>query len=305
MINFAGLMAAAGAFIIWGVLPAYWKLLQQVPAYEILCHRMSWSLVLTLGLVFLTGRRAIFRQALKDRQNLITFTTTGLLLALNWLLYIWAVNAGFIVEASLGYFINPLINVFFGMIFFQEKMRPIQWFALLLAGLGVLYLTFYYGRFPWIALVLAVSFGLYGLLHKKNSLGALDALCLETGVLFLPAAAVLIGLAWKGGGSFGRIDLSGTLLLVGTGFITTVPLLLFGYAAQKIPLSTLGLMQYLAPSINLLLGIYIYGEEFPPARMVGFMLIWSALVIFMAENLLRHFRNKKKVLSVAGPAENI
>ncbi|TKB28676.1 EamA family transporter RarD [Desulfopila sp. IMCC35006] len=303
--NFAGLMAAAGAFIIWGVLPAYWKLLQQVPAYEILCHRMSWSLVLTLGLVFLTGRRAIFRQALKDRQNLITFTTTGLLLALNWLLYIWAVNAGFIVEASLGYFINPLINVFFGMIFFQEKMRPIQWFALLLAGLGVLYLTFYYGRFPWIALVLAVSFGLYGLLHKKNSLGALDALCLETGVLFLPAAAVLIGLAWKGGGSFGRIDLSGTLLLVGTGFITTVPLLLFGYAAQKIPLSTLGLMQYLAPSINLLLGIYIYGEEFPPARMVGFMLIWSALVIFMAENLLRHFRNKKKVLSVAGPAENI
>ncbi len=298
-------MAAAGAFIIWGVLPAYWKLLQQVPAYEILCHRMSWSLVLTLGLVFLTGRRAIFRQALKDRQNLITFTTTGLLLALNWLLYIWAVNAGFIVEASLGYFINPLINVFFGMIFFQEKMRPIQWFALLLASLGVLYLTFYYGRFPWIALVLAVSFGLYGLLHKKNSLGALDALCLETGVLFLPAAAVLIGLAWKGGGSFARIDLSGTLLLVGTGFITTVPLLLFGYAAQKIPLSTLGLMQYLAPSINLLLGIYIYGEEFPPARMVGFMLIWSALVIFMAENLLRRFRNKKKVLSVAGPAENI
>lgn len=305
MINLAGLMAAAGAFIIWGILPVYWKLLQQVPAYEILCHRMSWSLVLTLGLVFLTGRRAVFGQALKDRQNLITFTTTGLLLALNWLLYIWAVNAGFIVEASLGYFINPLINVLFGMIFFQEKMRPIQWFALLLASLGVLYLTFYYGRFPWIALALAVSFALYGLLHKKNHLGALDALCLETGALFLPAAAVLVGLACTGGGSFGRIDLSGSLLLIGTGFITTVPLLLFGYAAQKIPLSTLGMMQYLAPSINLILGVYVYGEEFPQARMVGFMLIWSALAIFMAENLFRRFRNKKKVLSVVKPAENI
>ena len=150
---------------------------------------MFWSLLLTLGLVFLTGRRAVFRQALRERKNLVTFTVTGLLLAVNWLLYIWAVNAGFIVEASLGYFINPLINVFFGMIFFREKMRPVQWLALLLAFLGVLYLTFYYGRFPWIALVLAISFAIYGLLHKKNDLGALDGLCLETGVMFLPAAA--------------------------------------------------------------------------------------------------------------------
>ena len=266
---------------------------------------MSWSLVLTLGLVLLTGRRAVFLQALKERQNLITFTITGLLLALNWLLYIWAVNAGFIVETSLGYFINPLINVLFGMIFFQEKMRPVQWIALLLAVIGVLYLTFYYGRFPWIALALGVSFAIYGLLHKKNSLGALDALCLETGVLFLPAAAVLVGLACTGGGSFGRIDLSGSLLLIGTGLITTVPLLFFGYAAQNIPLSTLGLMQYLAPSINLMLGVFVYGEEFPRSRMVGFMLIWSALAIFMADNLLRSLRHKKKVLAVVKPIENI
>jgi len=306
MTNFSGLIAAAGAFILWGILPVYWKLLQDVPAYEILCHRMAWSLVLTLGLVFFTGRRTVFRQALKERRNLITFTVTGLLLAVNWLLYIWAVNAGFIVEASLGYFINPLINVFFGMIFFREKMRPIQWFALFLAFLGVLYLTVYYGRFPWIALVLAVSFATYGLLHKKNSLGALNGLCLETGILFLPAAAILIGLAYNGGGAFGRIELSGTLLLVGTGVITTVPLLLFGYAAHKIPLSTLGLMQYLAPSINLLLGVFVYGEEFPQARMIGFMLIWLALAIFMADNLLRRLRtleNQKNVLAVAEPGE--
>jgi chloramphenicol-sensitive protein RarD len=298
MTNIHGLLAAAGAFILWGVLPAYWKLLQQVPAYEILCHRMAWSLVLTLGLVFLTGRRAVFRQALRERKNIITFTATGLLLAVNWLLYIWAVNAGFIVEASLGYFINPLINVFFGMIFFKEKMRPVQWLALLLAFLGVLYLTIYYGQFPWIALVLATSFAIYGLLHKQNTLGALDALCLETGILFLPAAAVLIGLAFTGSGSFGKIEVSGSLLLVGTGVITTVPLLLFGYAAHKIPLSTLGLMQYLAPTINLMLGIFIYGEEFPTTRMIGFMLIWGALAIFMADNLLRRLRNKKRVLTV-------
>jgi chloramphenicol-sensitive protein RarD len=299
MTKFGGLLAAAGAFILWGILPAYWKLLQEVPAYEILCHRMSWSLLLTLGLVFFTGRRAVFLQALKERKNLITFTATGLLLALNWLLYIWAVNAGFIVETSLGYFINPLINVFFGMIFFGERMRPVQWLALLLALLGVLYLTLYYGRFPWIAIALASSFGTYGLLHKKNNLGALDGLCLETGILFLPAVAVLIGLACAGTGSLGRINLSGSLLLVGTGIVTTVPLLFFGYAAKKIPLSTLGLMQYLAPSINLVLGVFVYGEEFPRTRMVGFMLIWSALAIFMAENLLRHLRKKKKILTLA------
>jgi chloramphenicol-sensitive protein RarD len=301
MTRFGGILAAAAAFSLWGVLPAYWKLLQAVPAYEILCHRMFWSLLLTLGLVFLTGRKAIFRQALRERKNLVTFTVTGLLLAVNWLLYIWAVNAGFIVEASLGYFINPLINVFFGMIFFREKMRPVQWLALFLAFLGVLYLTFYYGRFPWIALVLAISFATYGLLHKRNDLGALDGLCLETGVMFLPAAALLVGLASSGSGAFGTTGSLEALLLVGTGVATTIPLLLFGYAAKKIPLSTLGLMQYLAPTINLVLGVFVYGEEFPRARMVGFMLIWTALAIFMAENLLRRLRKNKKVLTATEP----
>lgn len=304
MTSVRGILAAAAAFILWGILPAYWKLLQEVPAYEILCHRMSWSLLLTLGLVVVTGRRALFRQALKERKNIITFTTTGLLLAVNWLLYIWAVNAGFIVEASLGYFINPLINVFFGMVFFREKMRWVQWFALLLACCGVTYLTVFYGQFPWIALVLATCFGIYGLLHKKNNLGALDGLCLETGILFLPATAVLVGLASTGGGSFGRIDLSGSLLLVGTGVVTTVPLLMFGYAAHKIPLSTLGLLQYLAPTINLVIGVFVYGEEFPRTRMVGFMLIWGALVIFMAENLFRRFFNKRKILAGVSPTKD-
>lgn len=290
------MLAAASAYILWGVLPAYWKLLQAVPAYEILCHRMVWSLLLTICLVYLYGRQTAFRKAVRERRNLITFTAAALLLTINWLLYIWAVNAGFIVEASLGYFINPLISVLFGMIFFRERMRPAQWVALLLAALGVLYLTVYYGRFPWIAMVLAVTFAIYGLLHKKNSMAALDGLCLETGLVFIPAVLFLAGLEVKQGGSFGHIGLSGSLLLAGSGIITTVPLLLFGYAAHNIPLSSLGLLQYLAPSINLVLGVFVYGEDFSRPRMIGFSLIWLALGLYMAENIFMRFRHGKKVL---------
>jgi chloramphenicol-sensitive protein RarD len=184
------------------------------------------------------------------------------------------------------------------MVFFKERMRPIQWLALLLAFLGVLYLTLYYGRFPWIALVLAFSFATYGLLHKKSDLGALDALCLETGILFLPAAAVLVYLGSAGGGAFGRVELSQTLLLIGAGVVTTLPLLFFGYAAKRIPLSTLGLMQYLAPTMNLLLGVLVYKEDFPQARFIGFSLVWGGLLLFVAENLLRRYRNNKRALLV-------
>lgn len=292
MKNVHGILAASCAFSLWGILPAYWKALDAVPAYEILCHRMSWSLLLTLGLIAATGGMRSFREALTVQKNLVTYSVTGVLLAVNWLLYIWAVNAGFIVEASLGYFINPLINVFFGMVFFQERMRLFQWLALLLAFLGVLYLTIYYGKFPWIALALAFCFATYGLLHKKNDLGSLDALCLETGLLFVPAAAFLIYLGFTGAGSFGRIEISGSLLLIGAGAVTTVPLLLFGYAAKRIPLSTLGLMQYLAPTINLLLGVFVYKEAFPQARFIGFSMVWGALAIFMAENLLQRYKKK-------------
>ena len=298
MNNANGILAAACAFAFWGILPAYWKALEGIPAYEILCHRMTWSLVLTLGLVQLTGGMKVFRKALSVKKNLVTYSVTGILLAINWLLYIWAVNAGYIVEASLGYFINPLINVFFGMVFFKEKMRPIQWLALLLAFLGVLYLTLYYGRFPWISLVLAFSFATYGLLHKKSDLGSLDALCLETGILFLPAAAVLVYLGGAGGGAFGRVELSQSLLLVGAGLVTTVPLLLFGYAAKRIPLSSLGLLQYLAPTINLLIGVLVYKEDFPQARFIGFSLVWGGLVLFVAENLLRRYKRKKLPLLI-------
>jgi len=296
MNNFRGIVAAACAYILWGILPVYWKLLQDVPAYEILCHRMSWSLIFTIVMILLVKRQTVLLAAIKDGKTVLTFTVTGLFLAVNWFLYIWAVNAGFIIEASLGYFINPLLNVLLGMVFFKERMRPVQWIALILAAAGVVYLTLFYGRFPWVALVLASSFATYGLLHKKSSLPALDGLCIETGVLFIPAAVVLAGLYFSGGGAFGHISPPVSLLLAGTGIITSIPLLLFGYAAHNIPLSTLGLLQYLAPTINLLLGIYVYNEEFPMQRMIGFVLIWSALALFLGENLLRRLRAKKRLV---------
>lgn len=296
MMDVRGAIAAIAAFALWGVLPAYWKALDTTPAYEILCHRMFWSLVLTLGLIQLRGGMQVFRRALTVKRNRVIYTVSGILLAVNWLLYIWAVNAGFIVEASLGYFINPLINVFFGMVFFGEKMRRVQWVALFCAFLGVLYLTVYYGKFPWISLVLAFSFATYGVIHKKSDLGSLDALCLETCVLFVPAAAVLVGLGVTGDGTFTQFGISHSLLLVGAGVVTTIPLILFGYAAKRIPLSTLGLFQYLAPSINLVIGVFVYKEDFPQARLVGFAMVWGGLLIFILENLFRRFALKRRLL---------
>ena len=296
MMDVRGVVAAIVAFTLWGVLPAYWKALDTVPAYEILCHRMLWSLVLTLGLIQVRGGMQVFRKALTVRRNRVIYTMSGILLAVNWLLYIWAVNAGFIVEASLGYFVGPLINVFFGMVFFGEEMRRFQWVALFLAFLGVLYLTVYYGKFPWIGLVLAFSFSTYGLLHKKNNIGSLDALCLETGVLFIPAAVVLVGLGVTGNGSFTQFGISHSLLLVGAGVVTTIPLLLFGYAAKRIRLSTLGLFQYLGPSISLVIGVFVYKEDFPQARLIGFSMIWGGLLLFLAENVFRRYSIKRTLL---------
>ncbi len=291
-----GVAAASAAYILWGILPIYWKLLQGVPAYEILCHRMFWSLVVTFVLILFLGRQQSLRRVLKEKKTVLVFTLIASLLAVNWLIYIWAVNSGHIIEASLGYFINPLINVFFGMVFFKERLRPVQWLALVLVVCGVFYLTFYYGHFPWIALVLAVTFATYGLLHKKVALAPLDGLCLESLVLFLPAFAFLCYLEIRGSGSFLHGDTTRSLLLFGTGIITAVPLLFFGYAANKIPLSTLGLLQYMAPTINLLIGLFIYNESFPRERMVGFTLIWVALLLYIVENLVRRVRFEKNVL---------
>ena len=289
----SGILAALSAYTLWGLLPLYWKLLAAVPAYEILCHRMAWSLVFTFGLIAVTGRLRSFSRHLRDKRTCAVFTVAALLLAVNWLLYIWAVNSGHVIEASLGYFINPLITVLFGVFFAGERLRPLQWAALFIALCGVLFLTFFYVLFPWIGLTLASTFALYGLLHKKSSLPALEGLSLETLVLFGPAFLFLLFREVAGAGVFGHGGTAQTLLLAGTGFITSLPLLLFGYAAHRIPLSLLGLLQYAAPTINLLLGIVLYREPFPLMRMVGFILIWLALLVYVLEGLvLRRRRNR-------------
>ncbi len=299
MARYSGIIAASCAYVVWGVLPIYWKALQAVPALEILCHRMSWSLLVTLAIIVCARRAAAFRKAVANGANLLIFGSSASLLAVNWLIYIWAVNAGYILEASLGYFINPLISVLFGVFFFRERLRPGQIAALFLVLAGVLYLTVYYGRFPWIALSLSSTFAVYGLLHKRSDLPSLDALGIEVLLFFVPAAGYLLFAAAAGDGAFLRGPATVDLLLVGAGVVTTFPLLLFGFAAHKIPLSTLGLLQYMAPTINFVIGIVLYREDFPRERMIGFCIIWTALALYLAEGALRRARTRRAVLSDA------
>lgn len=289
-----GLLAALGAFTIWGLLPLYWKSLAAAIPLEILCHRITWSTLFTLLLILLWRRSFSLLAAIRKPRTILRFMITALLLSGNWLIYIWAVNSNYIVESSLGYYINPLVNVLLGFFFLKERPRPLQWMALLFACLGVIYLTFAYGRFPWIALALAVTFGIYGLLKKTASLPSLEGLCLETGLLFLPALLTLFFLAGNDQLYFIEQEPSGQLLFAAAGLITSLPLLLFGYAAQRIQLSTLGVIQYLAPTLQLCIGIFVYSEDFPKEQMLGFSLVWFGLLIYAIEGIL--VRIKKKIL---------
>ena len=290
-----GAIAAFSAYLFWGFLPVYWKAISEVPPYEIFCHRVIWSLFFTLGLIMVMGRLKSYRRIISDKRSVVIFTLAALFLSVNWLLFIWAVNSGKVIEASLGYFINPLIVVLFGVIFLKEKLRRGQCFAIAIAFSGVLYLTFSYGQFPWIALALATTFALYGLVHKTTSLPVIEGLCLETTVLFIPAMGFLLFAEMNGTAKFGHVSLDTTLLLIATGVVTSFPLLLFGFAAHNISLTLLGLLQYTAPTINLLLGIFLYHEPFPPERMAGFMLVWTALAVYILEGVMVR-RNQRKVL---------
>lgn len=282
-----GTLTAASAYILWGFFPVYWKLLQNVSALEILGSRMTWSLIFLLGVLAYKRRWDWVRPALKNRKILLTFFVTALLLSVNWGTYIWAVNAGFIVETSLGYFINPLVNVLLGVVLLKEKLRNGQLLAVIIALLGVLYLTISYGSLPWIALTLAFSFGFYGLLRKTAALGSLEGLSLETGILFLPALAYLLYLQFDGTAAFGHSDLRTNLLLPLAGVTTAVPLLLFAAGARQITLVTLGILQYTAPTIQFLLGVLVYHEPFDTQRLIGFGLVWLALIIYTAEAVFR------------------
>jgi chloramphenicol-sensitive protein RarD len=289
----SGMLYAASAYAMWGLFPLYFKALQGLPPLEILLHRMVWSLAFVL--IVLAWRRhwRWLADVMRKPKVLGGFAASAVLLSTNWFIYIWAVNNDRVVDASLGYFINPLFNVLLGFLLLRERMRNVQWAAIGLAATGVLWLTWQVGEVPWVALSLAASFGLYGLLRKTAALGALEGLTLETLLLF-PLAAIWLGfLTTHGANSFIGASLSTQLLLAAAGPITAVPLLLFAAGARRIPLSLLGLLQYIGPTLQLLIGVWIYGEPFSGARLVGFALIWGALAVYSAEGVWQNWKARQ------------
>lgn len=287
-----GLIYAGAAFLIWGLGPIYWKALMAVPALEISAHRVVWAFLFILILIVIGRLGTEFVSALKDLRILLTLMLTAVILAFNWLLYVWAINNNYMLQGSLGYYINPLVNVVFGVLFLRERLRPAQVLAVLLAGAGVVYLTFSYGEFPWIALALAASFGLYGLIRKVAPVGALVGLGIETMFMLVPAAAYLIYLQAEGSASFLRGSVSVDLLLLGTSVLTAVPLTCFTAGARRINLSTVGLLQYLAPTLIFLLAVFYYHEPFAAAQVRTFIMIWIALIIYSADSMIYYRRRR-------------
>ncbi len=283
-----GIWYAIGAYTIWGLFPIYWKWLHQVPAGQLLSHRIGWSFLLLGVFILATRQWASFRKAAFSWRVLGIYLAAACLIGVNWLTYIWAVNAGFIVETSLGYFINPLLSVLLGVFFLRERLRPWQWVPVGLAALGVAYLTIVYGSLPWIALTLAFTFGVYGLVKKVAPLNSLYGLTLETGILFLPAVGYLLFEQFAGQGAFLHDGLRTDLLLVGAGLVTTVPLLMFASAARRIPLSLVGVIQYIAPTLQFLIGVLVYREPFSQHQLLGFGIVWIALIVFWTEGFFAH-----------------
>lgn len=284
-----GILYAALAYLSWGLFPLYFHQVALVPALEVVLHRTLWSLVFVLAALALRRQWAWVRGVLRQPRVLGAFALSALLLSANWLTYVWAVNNGHVVDASLGYFILPLVNVGMGFVFLRERPRAGQWLAVAVATCGVLWLAVQGGRVPWIALILALTFGFYGLLRKVAVLGALEGLTLETVMLAPVTVAILAYWAWQGQGALVQGDAHQLAWLVLGGPITAVPLLLFAAGARRIPLATMGILQYISPSIQLALGVLWFGESFPSQRIVGFGLIWTALLVYTVEGWL-HMR---------------
>jgi len=293
----SGILYALGAYVLWGLFPIYWKWLHQVPAIQVIGHRITWSFIMLMIVIFVTGQWTKFRKTL-TRRVLGVYLIAGILLSLNWLVYVWGVNTEHVVETSLGYFINPLFSVLLGMVFLKERLRPWQWLPIGLAASGVIYLTWTYGALPWIALSLTFTFGFYGLVKKLSPLGSLYGLTLETGLVFLPALGYLIFVQTTGGGAFGHSGAVSDLLLVVSGVVTTVPLLMFASAARRIPLTMIGIMQYIAPTLQFLIGVLVYKEPFTRISLIGFSLVWVALIIFWVEGMVAR-RARKGLVEVA------
>jgi chloramphenicol-sensitive protein RarD len=293
-------IAAVASFATWGLVPIYWKLLSRVPALEILAHRFVWTIVF-LGLLLSWQER--WREVignLRRRRSALFCLGSGIMVGLNWLLFIWAVNIGHVLETSLGYFMTPIVNVLLGAFILRERLSAWQTASILVAFFAVSILAFGYGHFPWIALGLCTSFGLYGLLRKQSGTAAIPGLFLET-LFLLPLALVyLVLLANRGALTFGPSHLSLSVILTTTGIVTAVPLIWFGYAARHLRLVTIGFLQYLSPSISFILGLFVYHETFTRQHLITFLLIWIALVLVSAEAVLR-WRTSKRVAAEAPP----
>ncbi|MCS0639366.1 EamA family transporter RarD [Streptomyces sp. LP05-1] len=295
----AGLLYGLGAYGLWGLVPLFWPLLQPAGAVEILAHRMVWSLAVVAVALLALRRWGWIAGLLRQPRRLGLITVAAAVITVNWGLYIWAVNTGHVVEASLGYFINPLVTIAMGVLLLKERLRPAQWAAVGIGLAAVVVLAVGYGRPPWLSLALAFSFATYGLVKKKVNLGGLESLAAETAIQFLPALAFLLWLGARGSGSFGTRGAGHAALLAATGLVTAVPLILFGAAAIRVPLSTLGLLQYLTPVFQFLLGVLHFHEEMPPERWAGFALVWLALSV-LTWDVLRATRRAR--LGAPGPS---
>ncbi|MFZ4243972.1 EamA family transporter RarD [Streptomyces griseoincarnatus] len=281
---------------MWGLVPLFWPLLKPAGAVEILAHRMVWSLVFVAAALAVIRRWAWIGELVRQPRRLALITVAAAVITVNWGVYIWSVNSGHVVEASLGYFINPLVTIAMGVLLLKERLRPVQWAAVGIGALAVVVLTVGYGRPPWISLVLAFSFATYGLVKKKVNLGGVESLAAETAIQFLPALGYLVWLGSQGESTFGAEGAGHALLLAATGIVTALPLVCFGAAAIRVPLSTLGLLQYLAPVFQFLLGIFYFKEAMPPERWAGFALVWLALTL-LTWDALRTARRAARALS--------
>jgi chloramphenicol-sensitive protein RarD len=280
-----GLIPAATSFALWGVFPLYFHLLHQVPATQVIANRIAWSCLFVLGWLGVRGEFGALRAALADRSVVLRLALTATLITLNWLTYVWGVVHGRVVETSLGYFIGPLVNVLLGVVVLSEKLTRTQWTAVALASVGVVYLTYVAGGLPWIALTLALSFALYGFLRKLVKVESLPGLATETLLLAPLAVAYLIWCQATGVGALGQTGGLVDLLLVGCGPLTAIPLFLFAYGTRLLPYSTVGLLQYIAPTLQFTCGVFLLGEPFDHTRAVGFTVIWVALVIYAGEGV--------------------
>lgn len=292
-----GIIYTASAYLLWGFLPIYWKLIQEVPAGEILAHRIIWSFLFMIAIILMKQKGRAFiaecKLIIKDKRKLIGITLASVMISLNWLTYIWAVNTDHVIQASLGYYINPLVSILLGIIVLKETLTRRQLLSFILAGIGVTFLTISYGVFPWVALLLAFSFGFYGLLKKMVDIGPMFGLAIET-MIVTPLALLYVPLFTENTIVQHSILSSTTLLLVGAGIVTAIPLLLFASGAKKIPLSMVGFLQYFAPTIMLILGVFVYDETFTTAHLISFMLIWIALIIYMGSAYRRPSRRVSK-----------